>query len=122
MGKNIDYDDLKYYVVEDDFNRAKMVTVNIFNYRHVIKSELDRIAKLPTEKRPSFEEFDDTIRRCVMYQFWSRCEYEIVIHEWATNPRWHKKVDVYDQLRLNWDYFINQCWEYTTQHWRKVER
>ena len=47
-----------------------------------------------------------------MYYFWSKCEYEIIITCW---PKWDKfkeeKIDVYSQLNLNWDKFVNYIWE-----------
>ena len=76
-----------------------------------------------------------------MYNFWSKCEWEVVITDWPThitveelnrlqkeldghtaaygNPpyalsvdlRVAEKIDVYDQIMLNWDIFINYLWE-----------
>ena len=47
-----------------------------------------------------------------MYRFWSKFEWELVLTEWTgrDNPT-QKKVDVYDQLLLNWDRFIDYLWE-----------
>lgn len=112
----VKYEDLKFMVVIGSFNQDKYEAINIFDYE-ILKNELNKIAKLRTNKRPTFDEFSERIRKVVMYQFWSRCEYEIIISSWV-GRHWENKVDVYDQVRLNWDIFIKMCWEYTTQHWR----
>lgn len=44
-----------------------------------------------------------------MYHFWSRCEYEVIIREWCGREA-ERKVDIYEQLMLNWDRFIDYCW------------
>lgn len=48
----------------------------------------------------------EEIRKSAMYYFWSKCEWEVVITDW---PREEvaKKIDVYQQIRLNWNIFIN---------------
>ena len=47
-----------------------------------------------------------------MYYFWSKCEYEIIV---TCNPEWDRfkkeKIDVYDQLQLNWNKFVDYIWE-----------
>ena len=53
-----------------------------------------------------------------MYYFWARCEYEVVISGW---PPAHgdvdRKVDIYEQLMLNWYAFVDYVWE----HVKRIE-
>ena len=49
------------------------------------------------------------LRHELMYHFWSRCEYEVLIKEWCGREA-ERKVDIYEQLMLNWDRFIDYCW------------
>ena len=37
-----------------------------------------------------------------MYQFWSRCEYEIILQDWPGQTK-QEKVDVYWQIKNNLD-------------------
>ena len=46
------------------------------------------------------------LRGHALYYFWSKCEWEIVVSEWPNNTK-GSKIDVFTQLRLNWDEFIN---------------
>ena len=47
-----------------------------------------------------------------MYYFWSKCEYEILITTWFERKDFKdEKIDVYDQLQLNWNAFIDYIWK-----------
>ena len=48
------------------------------------------------------EDIKRWIDRELKYQFWSRCEYEIILSEWP-NPKNNpgKKIDVYEQCAMN---------------------
>lgn len=54
------------------------------------------------DKPKTFEEFKEAIKSWGMYQWWSRCEYEIVLQSWPTGHL-EKKIDVYQQLMMNID-------------------
>lgn len=43
------------------------------------------------------------------YYFWSKCEWEIIICPWVGKAD-DIKIDVYDQLMLNWDKFVDYVW------------
>ena len=51
----------------------------------------------------------EEIKAELMYHFWVRSEYEVVIKEWI-GKKAAIKVDIYQQLMLNWDRFIDYCW------------
>ena len=55
--------------------------------------------------------FADGVGRVCRYYFGSRTECEIVLEEWpiCDNPT-RRKMDIYDQLFLNWDRFIDYLW------------
>lgn len=59
-------------------------------------------------------EFAAKLKSEMMYHFWSKCEWEIVLTPWIgrKDGRGEKKIDVYDQLRLNWDHFVDYCWTF----------
>lgn len=35
------------------------------------------------------------------YQFWSRCEYEVILTPWPPNKDVARKIDIYDQIKMN---------------------
>lgn len=50
----------------------------------------------------TFDEFKDFIKKESQYQFWSRCEYEIILVDWPCQ-KIEDKWDVYDQIMMNLD-------------------
>lgn len=53
------------------------------------------------------DEFAEKLKSNLRYYFWSKCEWEIYIN-WFDNDE--LKVDVYDQVMLNWNVFLNYVW------------
>ena len=46
-----------------------------------------------------------------MYYFWGRSEYEVVIYPWCGGgEKESKKIDVYTQIMMNWDKFVEYVW------------
>ena len=43
-------------------------------------------------------------RQC-MYYFWSKCEYEVIVSAWPPRDGSDRKIDIYTQLKENWDIF-----------------
>ena len=56
------------------------------------------------------EALDKILESNVRYSFWSKCEYEMIIHGWPEQNN-DQKVDVYQQLKLNWPIFLDFFWE-----------
>lgn len=50
----------------------------------------------------TFDEFKDFVKKESQYQFWSRCEYEIILVDWPCQ-KIEDKWDVYDQIMMNLD-------------------
>lgn len=86
-------------------------TINVFNvFKHwgfveACKKEYKKYRKPEQEK-----ELEKEIKGWAMYCFWSKCEYEVIITGWP-EPREDSgfkpiKIDIYDQLMLNWDSFF----------------
>lgn len=44
-----------------------------------------------------------------MYYFWSKTEWEVIVSPWVGKGG-DEKIDVYDQLKLNWDKFVDYVW------------
>lgn len=59
------------------------------------------------------EKLKQEIESCARYSFWSKYEYEISISPlYSDNEKDSSKVDVYSQLSLNWNVFV----EYVLKH------
>lgn len=58
----------------------------------------------------NIDDFEYEMERETRYYFWSRCEYEIVVRDMFDQAE--KKVDIYSQLRANWDRFISYLWSF----------
>ena len=114
--------------MEKEFN---VITYNInskeFESYNIIPHLLDCYNK-KKNKPKTFDEFKEFIKGESMYQWWSRCEYEIILSPWpyTTSPserydkkgendieawkeHWKKhlkeceKIDVHDQVMMNLD-------------------
>lgn len=98
---------LEWNTYLEDINKRKIIIFNVFKH-YSFYEDLKKIIK----KYKTIEDFSKELKRICMYYFWSKCEYEIIITCW---PKWDKfkeeKIDVYSQLNLNWDKFVNYIWE-----------
>lgn len=69
---------LIWMVTNYDFNANKIIYYDVLKYRY------DFIKKLK-KKCETKEEFDDNLRREMMYYYWSKCEAEIIIKQTDDN-------------------------------------
>lgn len=80
------------------------------------------------------EKFEKRLHSSIMYYFWSKSEYEVIIAPWPCYisrtesqliknnelPRYRQvinvegsdKFSIYDQIELNWDVFVDYCWRH----------
>ena len=94
-----------------DYNSKKFVTYNIIPYLiEAYKERVNNHEEYPDNdyfKIPStFEELKKFVNDESMYQFWSRCEYEIILVDWPSQKT-SKKIDVYEQIKMNLDTITN---------------
>ena len=100
--------ELIWNVFIGDFNQPAIRTFNIFKH-HSFYEDVVKFAKKYKDNR---EEFEEQVRRSLMYYFWSKCEWEIILTGWPTRDDYHDaKIDVYEQVKMNWEPFINYLWE-----------
>lgn len=127
---------LTWYIINYDFNSRKIEAVNLFEYNWVfLKSLLEAKKKY----KDSFIDFAEEVRSALQHEFWSRCEYETIITSWPPhidseeldrlNEERNKKliegysvyrqnvnldvsykIDIYTQVMMNWDRFIEYVW------------
>ena len=129
MNKN-----LTWNVFIEDPNKKQIVTYNVLN-----KAIVEEIANRTLGVNDK-DQFAEEVKRIIMYYYWSRSEWEVVITDWpphmtrsevdrlslevaehykkyneypyavTINPTVGKKIDVYDQVNLNWNIFIDYLW------------
>lgn len=87
----------EFNVVTYDFNRKR------FERYDVIPYFVDAYENTKKSKRPkTFEDFKKFVEGNSMYQFWARCEYEIILSNWPVQDK-VEKVDVHWQVMNNID-------------------
>ena len=126
---------LVWNVFVDDFNGRRIEPHNVFNHRTFMKD----LVEIKKKYKDDFDKFAEEVRLSLAYCYWSKCEWEIVLTSFPPyidekeflrlnnerNERIEKhgqfirtwvslekaeKIDVYDQVMMNWDHFINYLW------------
>lgn len=99
---------LSWMVFCEDVNARRIEPYNIF--RHTgFKKECVKAAQTFDKDKDGFSK---EIMRWLKYYFWSKCEWEIVLSSWPVDDRTPKeKIDVCDQVLLNFDAFVDYIWE-----------
>lgn len=135
MKKIIENSSMEWNVYIENPNSQKIEKYNIFNHMLFSAGVEEAYAICRTK-----EEFSEKIRKELLYYFWSKCEYEVVVCEWPPRVaiheldriikdveeyenKWNKKpyslsyspncaikISIYDQVMLNWDNFIEYLW------------
>ena len=98
---------MEWNVYTYNCNARRVEPYNIFNHYSFIKDCQKALKEFKDDKG----QFIESIRRSLMYYYWSKCEWEIVISDFPPHQDFSgKKVDVYDQIRMNWDSFVEYLW------------
>lgn len=114
----------QFNVINFDFNAKKFKAYDVipylvrkYNERVTTCEELEAELKNATSETEinlyidslkywkvpvTFDEFKEFIKSESQYQFWSRCEYEIILVDWPCQKT-EEKWDVYDQIMMNLD-------------------
>lgn len=82
-----------------------MTTYNVFDHYSFRKEVLQLRSKNPTK-----EVFARELGGITRYYFWSKTEREIMLSPWCGRAD-DVKIDVYDQLHMNWDAFVDYVYE-----------
>ena len=100
---------LEWNVFIGDFNSRRIRTHNVFDHGGVM-TDLKKAARKYAKDKALFE---TEVRSSIMHWYWSKCEWEIVLQHWPPSENFRdEKIDVYDQLKLNWDKFVDYCWDH----------
>lgn len=92
---------MKFNVIIED--NGRFVPYNIIPYL-VERYKKEKVKPITPE---AFREFID---KWAKYQWWSRCEYEIILMDWPSQSK-AEKWDVYKQISMNLDVITNLVME-----------
>lgn len=122
--------DMIWNVYKYNINSNEIEIFNVFNHARFMTS----VKKL-LEECNNKESFEQKMKSIAMYNFWSKCEYEVIVTSWppyiskkeldeivelqekckyrtSVNLETGIKIDIYQQLELNWNSFINYTWSF----------
>ena len=90
-------------------NSRQIEVHNVFDHWRFIEYSAKYIKKFKDDK----EALKEQIRRELVYYYWSKYEWEIIISPFTAKPENNDiKVDVYEQVMLNWDVFFEYFWDH----------
>lgn len=128
---------LTYYVYVENLNKRKIEKYNVLN-DGIIDELKKRMKEQDIRTRNKFAEM---VEQVITYHYWSRSEWEIVLTDYpprikpkeltrlnteiekyqkdygrepcslTVNLVTEEKIDIYDQVMMNWNIFIDYAWE-----------
>lgn len=100
---------LEWYVYYESVNSKEITELNVFQHDGFMDGCRTAARKCNGDK----EVFAEKVRRELMYYFWCKCEYEIVLTGWppSKDHEEDRKVDVFSQVMMNFDRFIDYLWD-----------
>lgn len=114
-----------FYALNYNFNERKIEFFNVFNnilvYEHTVKAVNDY-----WKGKYTLEEFINELDHIIMWQEWSRCEYEIAVgYLFEEDMDKFEKIDCYQQAHANIDLIAQQVInEFKKKHpkMKKIEK
>lgn len=123
---------LSWFVFRYDINTNCIEQYDVFSHRKFTEE-----VKQTLKQKHEYDVFSEKMKSIVMYYFWCKCEYEIVITSFPpyinaneiqrivdTNAA-HKntiiasvsldfaeKIDIFQQLMMNWKQFVSYVWSF----------
>ena len=111
---------LEWNVYVSDFNRGEIVKHNVFDHWRLME-DLKKIAR--KYKNSERAKFEDEMAGWLKYYYWSKCEWEIIIDHFPHCDRFKdEKVDVWDQIEMNWGIFCDYVWAHIAELRRREKK
>ena len=110
---------MKWYVLRHDFNSNKIENFNIFDHWR-FSEDIEKALK----KYENFNTFKENVKKELMYYFWCKSEYEIIVGGLHAELDWEnfEKIDIYNQVLPNLDIFCKYIIdEYNKNKRKKIE-
>jgi len=108
--------EMHWFVYVEDVNAREIIVYDVFSHGRFAED----VRKAYKKHRMDFDAFTEKVRGSLFYYYRSKCEWEVIVGSWVASDRIpERKVDVYDQVMLNWDVFIKYVWEQAhARKWR----
>ena len=109
-----DYNDKpEWFCIVKNINAQRIKRYNIFNHIYFLQNCDKAWIDNHNDSQNGFLKFEKDVKENLLYCFWSKCEWEILIYGFPFNDKFKPlKLDIYDQVTMNWDNFINYLWRY----------
>lgn len=104
-------DNLEYYVLLPNINNERDYKFNVFHSSRFLSCLMDLKARA---KKDSTINIKEEVKHLLQYRFWSKAEYEIIIK--SLFEKEEHKIDVYEQVMLNYDVF----YDYLMNNWKQI--
>lgn len=79
----------------------------VLDKHNVDYSKMNKLFKQHAYRDIAFEAYEQILDRECMYYYWSKCEWEVIVSAWPPRDGSDRKIDVYSQLKANWELFKN---------------
>lgn len=110
---------LEWYVYDYDYNQNKIEPFNVFEHGRFYE-DCKRNAR---KNKDNYDAFIKQLRMDLAYYFWSKSEWEVVIIPWTSrSDPCSLKVDVYEQVMLNWEKFADYVCEHAVELRRREKK
>ncbi len=104
---------LEWNVFVGNFNDKRIEEHNVFEHTGLMADLRKAARKYRDRERDLFEE---QMEKDLKYYYWSKCEWETIISHWPPRADARdEKVDVYDQVMVNWDRFRDYVWSHRAE-------
>lgn len=92
---------VQFYVINWDVNKDCIEHYDVIPYLY---SEIEKKRKREkiAKKDLTYEWLRRTIEDSSRYMYWSRCQYEVIVHAWPAYRNDHK-MDIHEQIMMNLD-------------------
>lgn len=99
---------MQWFVYIENFNAKKIEKYNVLGNEEIV----DTIKKAYKKYKNDYDKFCEEVKSELMYHYWSKCEWEIILSDWPPSETFNKeKIDVFDQIMLNKDIFFKYVWD-----------
>lgn len=95
---------MKWYVYYYDKVKKQVLLYNIFEHK-----EFCKYIKQWLEECTDKESFEELLLNEVLYYFYKRSQWEMVVTHSPDNNS-STKIGVHDQLKANWSHFLDYVW------------
>lgn len=104
-------DNLEYYVLLPNINNERDYKFNVFRSSRFFRCLMDLKARTKKDNTLNIKE---EVKHLLQYSFWGKAEYEIMVK--VLFGKEEHKIDVYEQIMLNYDLF----YEYLIRNWKHI--